>query len=60
MEKRVCYKCPKRHIGCHDKCEDYQAERKEEDAKREKKRKERDLDNGYYAITIGNYVRKKR
>lgn len=34
-----CYKCEKRHIGCHSTCEDYLRERKALDEYNEKQRK---------------------
>lgn len=39
MLNNVCLNCvePKRHIGCHDRCQDYQKERKRQDAINESK-----------------------
>lgn len=34
-----CYKCEKRHIGCHNTCEDYLRERKALDEFNENQRK---------------------
>ena len=43
MVKLTCQECvaPKRYPGCHDKCEEYQAWKKEHDALKEKIKKER-------------------
>lgn len=40
-----CIGCTKRHVGCHDKCEDYQKEKKQRDIEREKIHKAKLLDN---------------
>lgn len=60
----TCYKCDRRAIGCHDRCEDYLAEKAKRDAVRAAKVKtgadayELDkslaMTDGYYRKTGGN------
>lgn len=37
MLNNVCMRCETRHIGCHDRCDKYQTERKRQDAINESK-----------------------
>lgn len=41
----VCYKCSKRHVGCHSKCRDYLREAANHQIEKEKHRKEKEMEN---------------
>ena len=46
-----CKNCTERHLGCHDKCEDYKKFRKECDKRIENRNKQRKL-NDYFLPRI--------
>lgn len=52
MKKQVCRNCTRRMPGCHDSCEDFQHEKAERDAMRERIRQQKQLDAGLTAIEI--------
>ena len=66
---KCCYKCvaPKRHVGCHDTCEEYKAEKEELKVKKEFNRKNMppvlsnfDFDfNASYSITSRCKIKRK-
>lgn len=41
-ENVPCYKCQKRHVGCHDHCEDYLKYREKLDKKNAQERDEKE------------------
>lgn len=47
-----CYGCSRRHLGCHDKCEEYQKEKEKRDSLREKEKKAR---AGYRALERSSF-----
>jgi len=52
-----CYKCERRHIGCHSVCEDYKRYRKLLDAFREKRERENSADIKRYIKLGKRWVR---
>jgi hypothetical protein len=57
-----CHKCkpPKRHGGCHATCPDYEKAAAENAAVREKRRKEREIDNYTVAAAIDRHEKWRR
>jgi hypothetical protein len=62
LKKGCCYECvaPKRHPGCHAHCEEYIAEKKERDKRREEiyAIKEKIVDLNTYYFDRGDRVKK--
>ncbi len=54
----VCQHCKKRCLGCHDKCPEYQAFKKEESEKKDQRKKVRSAENAFFQTTT--QCRKKR
>lgn len=42
---QACYKCLKRHVGCHSKCHDYLKEAANHQIEKERRRKEKEMEN---------------
>lgn len=42
---QACYKCSKRHVGCHSKCHDYLKEAANHQIEKERRRKEKEMEN---------------
>jgi hypothetical protein len=55
-----CYKCEKRHIGCHSTCEDYLRERKALDEFNENQRKINQPDRLYNELKSDTIAKTKR
>ena len=47
---RCCYKCDKRHIGCHGSCKAFLEEKAELDKAKEEKAKEKAFRNNFIAM----------
>lgn len=56
--KCKCQGCELRHLGCHDKCPDYQAYRQALDEKNEAIKKQKEEE--YWASLFGNLERQSR
>ena len=59
MTINVCYNCQDRHKACWGTCERYLAERKELDARKAEKLKERRIESAFNAVQY-NALRKYR
>lgn len=57
---KCCYKCEKRHVGCHGSCEDYLRERKALDEFNEEQRKIKQVRQSYNEIKRFTIEKTKR
>jgi hypothetical protein len=63
---KCCKDCvaPKRHLGCHDTCEDYKKEKAEHDKSKQNERKKREserlIDEHDFDMTPYAGIRKRR
>ena len=51
---RVCYKCEERHVSCHDHCEKYLAEQKENETARKKQQEQQYINS---TVASGSFRR---
>lgn len=44
MSIKCCYKCKDRYVGCHDRCEMYQNEKREHEAEKDRIHKIKEIE----------------
>lgn len=52
-----CYGCTKQYLGCHSKCEDYLAFKKDLEEQKAARNKARAADNMFRSVSISSYKR---
>lgn len=57
LDSQCCYKCEKRHMGCHADCEDY-LKAKEELAEIKEKLHKQSINDGYF-VDVARRKKKK-
>lgn len=54
MKPSPCFKCVRRHVGCHSTCKEYKDFRIDLDNRNKKIRDTKNRDSDFYAVTTKN------